>query len=232
MTQPRSLPSHPTVTLRPTPPFHFDATFHKPDHFPSGDNLWEPGTRWQTMRWQGQSLGLKFEDRGSVTQPEIRLSVWSEAGLSRHDLRGLVGEMDSRLDLHSNIAEFNRRFHSHPLLGPTLQRWRGMRLLNHSSLYEYLIIAFVLQNTVVRRSVSMMRALFERYGSLLEFDGRKLYCFWDPARLSRVPEGSLRRLKVGYRAKSIKRVSRAFASGEIDEVRLRGQPREVSARRC
>ena len=39
-----------TMELVPKPPFNFDATLHKPDHFPSSDNVWEPGVRWQTMR--------------------------------------------------------------------------------------------------------------------------------------------------------------------------------------
>lgn len=29
----------------PAAPFHFDATFHKPDHFPAADNEWEVGIR-------------------------------------------------------------------------------------------------------------------------------------------------------------------------------------------
>jgi hypothetical protein len=32
-----------TLTIIPTAPFGFDPTFHKPAHFPSGDNCWEPG---------------------------------------------------------------------------------------------------------------------------------------------------------------------------------------------
>ena len=55
----------------PTAPFNFDATFHKPDHFPSADNDWQPGQRWQTMLWQGQPLGLIFSDRGRVDDPLI-----------------------------------------------------------------------------------------------------------------------------------------------------------------
>jgi hypothetical protein len=34
-----------TIELEPTAPFNFDATFHKPDHFTSGDNYWESGVR-------------------------------------------------------------------------------------------------------------------------------------------------------------------------------------------
>ena len=65
------------VELTPSPPFHFDATMHKPDHFPSPDNAWEPGVRWQTMLWQGEPLGLVFENAGTIDEPRIRLSIWS-----------------------------------------------------------------------------------------------------------------------------------------------------------
>jgi len=30
-----------SIHLTPTMPFEFDSTFHKPDHFTSGDNSWE-----------------------------------------------------------------------------------------------------------------------------------------------------------------------------------------------
>jgi hypothetical protein len=37
------------IKVKPKAPFDFDTTFHKPDHFTSGDNLWEKGTKWQTF---------------------------------------------------------------------------------------------------------------------------------------------------------------------------------------
>ena len=46
--------------LIPTAPFDFDSTFHKPDHFTSGDNYWEKGIRWQTWWWEGIDFGDKF----------------------------------------------------------------------------------------------------------------------------------------------------------------------------
>lgn len=215
------------VDLFPTAPFHFDATMHKPDHFPSADNEWRPGVRWQTMRWQGELLGLKFENRGTVDQPHIRLTVWSEMELSRGFLDGLLAEIGYRYSLQLDLREFHERFEQDPLLGPLVQKWRGMRPLNCNSLYEYLIIAIALQNATVRRSVQMMKALFEAYGTPLAYDGKVLYGFWSPEALALVAEHELRTLKVGYRARAIQRVTAAFAGGEIDELDLRGQPRET-----
>ena len=101
-----------------------------------------------------------------------------------------------------------------------------MKPLNHNSLYEYLIIAILLQNAAIRRSVNMMQALFERYGTLLAYDHKELYCFWESGIIDRATEEQLRALKVGYRAKSIKRVTEAFVRGEMDEFELRNRPKE------
>jgi 3-methyladenine DNA glycosylase/8-oxoguanine DNA glycosylase len=215
------------VDLSPTAPFHFDATMHKPDHFPSADNEWQSGVRWQTMRWQGQPLGLKFQSQGTVDRPAISLTIWSEDGLSQPFLDGLLAEIGYRYDLQLDLSQFNERFKEDPHLGPLLVKWRGMRPLNCHSLYEYLVIAIVLQNATVRRSVQMMQALYEAYGTPLAYDGRVLYAFWPPETLAAVTEEELRALKLGYRARTLKRVTAAFVDGEIDEIELRGQSREA-----
>jgi len=72
----------------------------------------------------------------------------------------------------------------------------------------------------------MMQALLENYGTPLSCDGQKLTCFWEPEVMDAVTEQALRVLKVGYRAKSIKRVTAAFVSKDIDEFELREKSRE------
>ena len=226
MSNPLVLEVKRTIELLPKAPFNFDATMHKPDHFPSADNEWKPGIRWQTMLWQNVPLGLKFENRGAIDRPVISLSVWSRDELGQDFLNGLTDEINYRCNLQLDLTEFNRRFGDGPQLGPIIDKWHGMRPANYSSLYEYLIIAIVLQNATVRRSVNMMQALFENYGTLLSYDDKELYCSWEPGVIGRATEQELRQLKVGYRAKSIKRVSEAFARGEMDEFELRNRSRE------
>ncbi len=213
------------IEITPPAPFNFDATLHKPDHFPTPDNAWEPGARWQTMRWQGRPLGLKFAAAGSVDAPRVCLSIWAAEPLDQAFLDGLLAEITYRYGFDLDLADFNRRFAAHPRLGPVLARWRGMRPLNCSSLYEYLMIAIVLQNATVRRSVQMMQALDERYGAPVAYDGKELYVTWTPEDIRGASEEELRGLKVGYRARSIKRVTEAFVSGQVDEAALRGRSR-------
>jgi len=226
MSKPLVLEAKHVIELFPAVPFNFDATMHKPDHFPSADNEWEPGIRWQTMLWQNRPLGLKFEGQGAVDQPGITLSIWSKDELGQDLLDSLTDEINYRCNLQLDLTDFNRRFRDDPQLGPVIDKWRGMRPASYSSLYEYLIIAIVLQNATVRRSVNMMQALFENYGTLLSYDDKELYCSWEPEVVDRATEQELRQLKVGYRAKSIKRVTGAFVRQEIDEFELRSKSRE------
>jgi 3-methyladenine DNA glycosylase/8-oxoguanine DNA glycosylase len=215
-----------SIVLGPRPPFAFDASLHKPDHFPSADNAWEPSVRWQTIRWQGVALGLRLEDRGTVERPAIELAIWSERALPEAAVAGLEAELSYRLGLDLDLAPFYELATRDPHLAPIVERWRGMRPLNVSSLYEYLVIAIVLQNATVRRTVQMMQALLEGYGTPLEYDGRTLYAFWEPAALAAAGEEELRALKLGYRARSLVRVSEAIASGRVDELELRRRPLE------
>jgi 3-methyladenine DNA glycosylase/8-oxoguanine DNA glycosylase len=215
------------LELTPTAPFDFDATFHKPDHFTSGDNACQPGVRWQTWRWQGEALGLKFENRGEREAPRLQVSGWAAGRLAEGFIQSLVVEVSYRYNLNLDLSGFYRAFETDPLLGPVLQRWRGMRPGHPSSLYEYLMIGIVLQNATVRRSMQMFSALLEGYGSCLAYDGQQLWCFWAPGGLQEVSEDELRGLKVGYRAKSIKRIDEAFAQGAVDELDLRRLDREA-----
>jgi 3-methyladenine DNA glycosylase/8-oxoguanine DNA glycosylase len=208
------------IELEPTQPFAFDATFHKPDHFPSHDNAWEPGVRWQTMRFQGRLLGLRIEDAA----PSVRVGIWAGTRLPDRLLGALAEELTWRANLRLDLADFEHLARRDPELSVVVERRRGMRPMHLGSLYEYLVIAIVLQNATVRRSVQMLQALFERYGTLLRFDRRQLYGFWDAQTLAGTTEQELRTLKVGYRAKSLLRISEAIAAGHVDDAALTGAP--------
>ncbi len=178
------------------------------------------------MLWHDDPLGLKFESHGTVDQPGICLSIWSKDRLGEDFLDGVIEEIKYRYNLDVDLTEFNQRFGDDVQLGPIISKWRGMRPLSYGSLYEYLIIAIVLQNATVRRSVNMMQALLTSYGTLLAYDGKELYCSWSPRVIGRATENELRGLKIGYRAKSIKRITTTFVQEQINEFELRSRARE------
>jgi 3-methyladenine DNA glycosylase/8-oxoguanine DNA glycosylase len=216
-----------TIELKPSVPFNFDPTFHKPDHFTSGDNYWEPGIRWQTWAWSGKSFGLKFQDKGSINEPGLQIDIYADHKVKDQIISSLVNEIKYRYNLELDLTRFYKRFGKDKVLGPIIKRWRGMRPGHPSSLYEYLMIGIVLQNATVGRSIQMFKLLLENYGILLEYDGKELWCFWEPGTLCKVTEEELRALKVGYRAKSIKKMDECFIQGTVDEFELRKKDRET-----
>ncbi len=227
MKKPIQLKLQKTVNVKPTAPFAFDPTFHKPDHFTSGDNYWETGTRWQTWNWQDRCLGIKFSNKGTVANPLVEIKIYAKVELSVNYVNSLVEEIKYLYNFNLNLSDFYKTFSGDKVLAPIIKRWRGMRPGHPSCLYEYLIIGIVLQNASVRRSVQMFKALLENYGSLLEFDGKTLWCLWGPGKLERVSEDDLRALKVGYRAKSIKKIDDYFTQGLINEKEMRIKDRET-----
>ncbi|MBI1975100.1 MAG: hypothetical protein HYS57_01920 [Parcubacteria group bacterium] len=194
---------------------------------------WEQGVYWQTLSLGGKRYGIRMKNAGTVMKPKIEVTVFSQANLSQAVAKNIAGELIWRFDLQSiDVPKFVQRFKTDKYLGPVIVRHRGMRPKSGYSLYEFLVITVMLQNTVVRRSVAMLQALFEHYGELVSFDGRKLWAFWDPVVIYKTREQTLRRLKLGYRAKTMKRQAAQFAKGEIDEFALRQfHDREAIARK-
>lgn len=223
----RKLRLQKTIEVIPTKPFAFDPTFHKPDHFTSQDNHWKPGIRWQTWNWQGTPLGIKFVNVGTVLKPKIDIKIYSDHAISNEFVESLISEIKYLYNLDLDLSDFYKSFENDKVLGPVIKKWKGMRPGHPSCLYEYLIIGVVLQNATVRRSIQMFRSLLENYGSQLEYDGKKLWCFWNPGDLMKITEEELRALKLGYRAKFIKRIDEQFARGLINEMDLRTQDREI-----
>ncbi len=178
------------------------------------------------MLWRRERLGLIYQNAGSDKKTKIKVSVYSNKVFNSDFLESLKKEIIWRFNLDLNLAEFYKDVGNDPLLSPIIKKFYGLRPMHYGSLYEYLIIGIVLQNAVVRRSVSMLQSLFERYGELFEYDSQKLWCYWEPKVLAKVDDQELRDLKVGYRAKSLIRVSEMFAEGGIDEVGLRNKTKE------
>jgi len=207
--------------IRPIPPFNFDGTVYVPHYFPTPDFEWQPNAAWQTLNLDRRLFGLRMENKGVVDEPKINLTVYSESEITGNKMERIVEELDWRYGFNEDISEFFMEFRDDSFLKTVFKRWKGMRVNCANSLYELMIISIVLQNAMVKRTVQMMNNLFNAYGSKLKFDGKELFAYWNPEDLDGVSEEELRALKVGYRAKMIKRVSEAFAKHEIDEWKLR-----------
>lgn len=210
-----------TTEIFPKSPFNFDGSVYHPAHFPTPTEEYQPGRWWQTMYFQEKSLGIKMENQGITNKPKIKLNVYSQNTLTEEFKENLVEEIKYRFEFNLDLSEFNEKFKNDKILGPVLKKWLGRRSKCGYSLYESLMIYIILQNTTVRRTIQMMNVLLEKYGDKVKFDEKEFWVFWSPEKLARASEKELRDLKVGYRAKSLKRISENFVQGKFDEKKLR-----------
>lgn len=159
--------------MYPTSPFDFDSTVFRPDHFPSMDMQWEPGKYWQTLRLKHDNYGIRLKNLGNHQKPEIKAIIFARKKPGMSTFSEIIREILWRFDLQSaGVPRFVRKFRDDRYIGPVIRRHPGMRLKSGYSLYEYLVITVLLQNTVVQRSISMLQALFEEYSHQVSFDGR------------------------------------------------------------
>jgi 3-methyladenine DNA glycosylase/8-oxoguanine DNA glycosylase len=219
-----------SFALEPRQPFHFDGTFHKPSRFPAPLDAWEPGKFWTAMRVGASVYGLRITNAGVASRPKIRVDVFHRRKLAASEREAIRTEILWRFDLETDLSEFNRAAQADRRFAPVFRRWRGSRAAIGLSLYELMIVSIVLQNATVRRTVQMMNALLEAFGTRIMFDSRTLYAIWRPHRMRNVSEQDLRALKVGYRARFIKRLSDDFAAGTVDETAIRSMDLETARR--
>ncbi len=217
----RSFQKRATVQIWPTTPFHFDGTFHKSSHFPAPLEAWEPGIRWQTIRVGRRLYAVRIEDGGTIAEAALRVSIFSDRQVTAPAREIVRRELVWRFDLNMDLGEFERLARKDRRFRAVFQRWRGMRDSCFNSLYELLVIALLLQNATVRRTVQMMNALLEAFGTKVSFDSKTLFAMWRPEDLAGVSEDELRALKIGYRARFLKRLSDDFARGTVNELELR-----------
>lgn len=211
-----------TVDLFPIPPYNLVPTVVKPSHFPSRNVFLDGDTWYQALVFQTKPVGITMRSEGTVEAPHVKLSVYAGEGLSEEFISALVKDLTFRYAMAENLQPFYDRFAGDPVLDPVLGRWRGMQVSTSASLFEFLITTVVLQNATVRRTVQMMDNLITHYGYLMAFAGKELGALGAPDTMDQATEGDLRALKLGYRARTIRRLTTAFVGGQIDETELRG----------
>ncbi len=209
-----------TTIIFPVAPYNFDYSVHNPSHYPAPLAHWEPGKLWLSFRFQNRLLGIKLINQGTVSKPKIKIEIYYKSKLEKKYINILLKELDYRFQFRKNYSKFYKKFERDELVGKILKKFKGMRGFCIEGLYEYLMIAILLQNTNIKRTVQMTNTMLGKYGDSIEFDKIKLYSIWKSERMFKVPESELRALKVGYRAKNFLRATKDYL--EIDEFAMRG----------
>lgn len=217
-----------TISVRG--PFSFRTTMQKPSHFPAPLELFASDSYLVAAYVNEALYGVRV---GRAGRRKVELTLYSSHGEDRNDGDEAIAEFARRLGLTTNLDGFAEVWASDDLLQSLDPELLGGRPSMPHALYHFLIICVLLQNTQVRRTVQMMDALLTAYGIEVKFpEGETIPAFWPPHELASVPEAVLRDLKLGYRAKSISRLSNQFARDPTIERSLAGLVEASELRRA
>lgn len=203
-----------------TGPFNPRTTLCKPSHFPSPFDLANQGEYLFLTRVGSSEIGCR------ATYAEDTDSIVLQVFIPEHqtllpNMKLIQNELARRLGLTVNIDGYAHLWDDDPILSHLPEEMRGARPASPFSLYEFLVICTLLQNTTVRRTAKMATDIAHNLGKLYRFpDGTVLHSLWNPSDLIEFGESRLRDLRLGYRSKTLVRFSEQFHNEPDLEARL------------
>lgn len=169
----------------------------------------------------GELVLYGVSETGAGARKNLRVRILhGDGGPSRI---GAVSELVSRqFGLDVDISGFYRLARADRVLWHLARRFRGMRIPQAPSVYETLICAIIEQQVNLSFAHKVKKALVESYGRRLDHEGRRYYCFPQPAALAITTPAELRGLQVsGPKARYIINISKAVLDGSLDLEGLR-----------
>jgi DNA-3-methyladenine glycosylase II len=214
-----------TAVLRPTPPFDFAIALGYLSR-----SAQEPldvvldGRYRRAVLLQGRPSLIEVQAAGTVDDPSIEVSLLGES--AELDLVPLAEALVARC---FRLAEDQRPLAdvavADPVFGAVLERLRGARAVLMPSPFEALVWAILGQQINIAFAYKVKRALVERYGETLEYDGVVYRLFPEPARLATLSSGELREIQFSrQKAEYVTSLAGLVAEDRIDWEALRNAP--------
>ncbi len=215
------------LKLAAIPPYDFALTVHKPAGWSllTPFEIFERGLLWTAMRMpSGEVFGLKLRSTGSVERPALSCRLYSCDKLGADEIKVLSKTTAWMLNLKEDIREFYALAERDPLVKVLVKDLYGMRNTKQPDIFSRLILALTLQMAPISRSNQMMNLLIKEYGERIRFDEREILYWPSSETISNAEVGELeRKCKLGYRAKTLKRIAESLRGGfpsleELDEM--------------
>ncbi|WP_156959712.1 hypothetical protein [Nocardia sp. BMG51109] len=212
------------------PPFDAEATLNKPSHFPSPIEVRGTGTYQFVTEVAGQNYGCIIDYLDGSNDVDITLYRPKSSSADDQNHPRVLDEIQRRLGFTVGLDGYEAIWEQDTILSDLPRRMVGARPSSPFSLFEFLIICTVLQNTVVRRTVQMMNTLALEFGTRYTFpSGQAIWGLGRPDQLADIGEARLRELKLGYRAKTVTRLARHFLDNPTltDDLLTQGNPSDT-----
>jgi 3-methyladenine DNA glycosylase/8-oxoguanine DNA glycosylase len=203
----------------PVSPFNFRLTVKKPtgwDLFTS-DEVFDSGTLWTAIRFEGRPVGLKIRSLGTLERPRVLVGVYSGRQISKEGRERLRITLEVCLGADQDLSGFYEFARKDRILKHVVESLYGMHDTQGVSLFNSVILSICLQMARLRRSFEMMGAIDREYGETIQFDGKRVRLQPTAERIARLdPEAFAKECKLGYRAKYIVAAAKMIEAGFPD----------------
>jgi len=202
-------------------PFHLEATVRVLQRRPNNlVDIWSDDRYLRVLR-AGQGLVLvEVENRGSIDVPDLRWRV--RAGDPSRSGRAALGQtVRAILGLDVDPEPLQRAAESEARLRSTALALRGMRPPRFPELFETFANVVPFQQLSLDAGVTIVGRLVERFGEVLEHDGRRFHAFPTADAVARAPLQAIRASGLSLKkSESLRHAARAVASGALRGDRL------------
>jgi DNA-3-methyladenine glycosylase II len=219
-------------TLTPRPPFDFAKTlsFLRAFSPTAGEQTLADETIIKAVTLHGQAVAFKLRDEGTVEQPRLVYTLFSERPLSDDEHAALADRIGFFLSLDDDLQPFYAIGRADPPFAPVIERFYGLHQPKFLTPFEIACWAVLGQHVPMPIAQRIKLALVERFGTTIIVSGETSRAFPEPEQLAAAEPAALAAVVRNERKQDYLRAVTQFFL-ETDESLLRaGDYTQVLAR--
>ena len=218
---PRTTGSKTSFFIFPESPFDFERSAGIHGRFEKSlPDEYENGVYRRVLHLAENPVLVLVTSKGTIERP--RLSVEVHPQLLAQDVKALKRVLHTMFADSFDFDKFYSFAKKDRLMSIVSRRLRGLRPVSPPTIFEALAIAITEQQISLDAAVAIRSRLIEKYGEIVEFEGRSFYAFPTPAVLAKAKLNQM--MTVGLsrnKALYISELSKKVAGRELDLEGLR-----------
>lgn len=203
-------------------PFHLEATVRVLQRRPTNlVDVWEQKERYLRALVTADGVALvEVANRGTIDEPDVHFTV--PCGNPSSAARAALGQTVRQiLGLDVDPGLLQRLAQAQRGLAPTAVALRGMRPPRFAGLFEAFGNVIPFQQVSLDAGVAIVGRLVERFGEVLEHEGRRFHAFPDARVLAEAPIDAIRACGLSLRkAETLRLIAAAIEDGVLAEEKL------------
>ena len=213
-----------TIVLHTRRPFRLDLTVWALRRRPKNIvDRWDNGQYSRIILADGRPARLTAVQDEAAVEPTLMVTVESAASISEQ-ARENVGLLVHRMfGLGVDLRPFYELADDDPVIGPLVERFRGMRPPRFGTVFEGLINSIACQQVTLDLGITVLNRLSQRCGGRFVDHGVALHAFPPASDVAGEPEESIRALGFSrQKTRAIQQLAAGITGTRVDLERLDG----------